>query len=330
MMYQGDAAHPPDPAARALARDLEAAVRTAAAEAVARALGEVKSIIAEMDTRDAGERDALAEAAMQLPDKLAPLVEAVVRSTLRDEREALAADAVRGFQALAARIDATIATVREHAREEAQAAPGTDAAPALLERAIDEWRGGLAEALAGALVPHAGALAEVTERVERVDERLGDLETLLRMQGDAIAGLGRKLDARPAGGAPDEEPLARAIEARLRPAIGKEIEAAIAPLAKNAGGGVGDLAMKAMRTHLKAATKAEREHAEKLGTVSRTVEGIGGRLAFAVEALSGHAALIDRLRRASSWQSALAIANFVAALLVFIAVFLDRFWYLLQ
>ncbi len=341
MMFHGDAAGMPDPISRGLARDLEAAVRSAAAEAVARAMGDVKNAIATMDTHEAAARDALADAAMALPEKLQPVIEAVVRAALHDEREALSAAAERGFQAAAAKLDAAVLSAREQARGEA---PGGDVGHDLLDRVIEDWRSGLAEALAGALVPHAGALADVAARVEAVDDRLGDMETLLRMQGDAIAALGRKLDgvARPAAGPAaqiDEEALARAIEARLRPAIARDLAAAITPLAAeqravgdkiDARAGVSDLAFKAVRTHLKGATRAEKDHTERLGGVSRTIEGIAGRLAFAVEALSGHALLIDRLRGAARWQSVLAIANFVAALLVFIAVFLDRFWYLLQ
>lgn len=346
MMFHGDAAGMPDPISRGLARDLEAAVRSAAAEAVLRAMGDVKTAIATMDTHEAAARDALADAAMALPEKLQPVIEAVVRTALRDEREALAAAAERGFEAAAAKLDAAVVVARDQVRGATPGAeaPAGDVGQDLLDRVIEDWRSGLAEALAGALVPHAGALADVAARVESVDERLGDMETLLRMQGDAIAALGRKLDgvARPGPGAAtqlDEEALARAIEARLRPAIANELQAAIDPLAaeqRTVGeraetrAGVSDLALKAVRTHIKAATRAEKEHAERLGAVYRTVEGIGGRLAFTVEALSGHAALIERLRGAARWQSMLAIANFVAALLVFIAVFLDRFWYLLQ
>ena len=341
MMFHGDAAGAPDPYARGLARDLEVAVRSAAAEAVARAMGDVKQAIAGMGTRDAEARDELAAAAMALPEKLAPVIEQVVREALHDEREALSAAAERGFESAAARLDAAVVGARDQARGEV---PEDGVGDAMLDRVIEDWRAGLAEALAGALVPHAGALADVAARVEAVDDRLGDMETLLRLQGDAIAALGRKLDgvARPAPGpaaALNEEALARALEARLRPALAEELATAIDPLAAEhravsekaeARAGVSDLALKAVRTHLKAATRAEKEHAERLAGVSRTVENIAGRLAFTVEALSGHASLIDRLRTTARVQNVIGIASFVAALLVFVAVFLDRFWYLLR
>lgn len=355
MMFPGSGFMGPDPLPSGLARELEAAVRIAAHDAVVEALADVRTAIAGLGAADRGDRDELAAAAMALPDRVATMVDDVVRHALRDEREALAAAVAASPSAVATQLDLVVS---EHRPE-----PEGGLGGALLDRVVEDWRRGLAEALASALVPHAGTLAVVASRVEDVGERLIAVEDALNAQAIAIAAIASKLDAAPATAhGPNhvthgrdefrDELIAKSVADRLKGLGGGGAAPDLTPLmlevrafaAKaESRAGAGDIAMRAMRTHMKAAAKAEREHAEQLGQVATQIEGLGavgnvarnveamaGRLAFAVEALSGHAMLITRMKKAISLQTALTILNVVAAMLVFFAVFLDRFWYLLM
>lgn len=374
----------PDPLPNTLVRELEAAVRDAANEAVLQALGDVRTAIADLEAADRGARDELAAAAMALPERVGVLVDGVVRHALREEREVLALALANSPAAAAHQLDLVVSEHRPITE------PGLGGA--LLDRVVEDWRRGLAEALTSALVPHAGTLAVVASRVEDVDrslgamgeavaangDRLAAVEDALHAQAGSLAAIAARLEAHSVASATPpglagiagpnvvthgrdelrDELIAKSVAERLRGALGAALPPPgaapldLSPLAAEihafaakteARAGANDIAMRAMRTHIKAAANAEREHGERLDAVARQIEGLGamgsvarnvesmaGRLAFAVEALNGHVILIQKLRRSMGLQTMLAVMNVAAAMLVFIAVFLDRFWYLLM